>query len=471
VNGDAQLAAGLRGDLLQIGINTTFLILGLTSCAIAALRRRGGVRVFLWIGIWSASYGLMHLLEVGAVQLVLPVWARTATPYITTFVLYASLVVAAAAWLELTVGIMRRIVIFLFFASAITAILGIVWFVFTGDVNRFLVLNNVLAVAFLLLLLVTVTSRRLFERYLLLPGRGFLVFGTVVFTVEALSVTAMRLVFGIRTPVFLLIDHFGFLVLLVAFGYSGLKMVLTNEHRLLEMQAELDVARQIQLSILPTEVPQVDGLRISATYRPMTSVAGDFYEFVPVDHQHIGILIADVCGHGVPAALIASMLKGAVRYVSSHADDPGKFLRALNGVLSGALRGQLVSAAYLWVDMETRVGRYSAAGHPPLLRWNGGLERVESNGLLFGICAETLYPVHEIVFHAGDRLLLYTDGITEPENKSGEPFDEGQLERVLSRGSRDDCDALSQRILSEIRNWRATPEQQDDMTLIVIDVG
>ena len=92
-------------------------------------------------------------------------------------------------------------------------------------------------------------------------------------------------------------------------------MVLTNERRLLEIQAELDVARQIQTSILPTDVPELRGLRISATYRPMASVAGDFYEFLPVDREHAGFLIADVCGHGVPAALIASMLKVAARSV------------------------------------------------------------------------------------------------------------------------------------------------------------
>ena len=102
-------------------------------------------------------------------------------------------------------------------------------------------------------------------------------------------------------------------VLPIAFRYAGLKMVRANEHRLLEIQAELEVARQIQASTLPTHVPHVHNLRISAAYRPMASVAGDFYEFLPVDGKRAGFLVADVCEHGVPAALIASMLKIAVQ--------------------------------------------------------------------------------------------------------------------------------------------------------------
>jgi len=91
---------------------------------------------------------------------------------------------------------------------------------------------------------------------------------------------------------------------------------------------------------------------------------------VPIDEMRLGILVADVAGHGVSAALIASMIKVAMQSVVSVAADPGAVLGGLNRVLSGQLRGQLVSAAYLWLDTENRTARYSAAGHPPLLRWS-----------------------------------------------------------------------------------------------------
>jgi phosphoserine phosphatase RsbU/P len=462
-----QVVAMLRGDLLEICMDTAFLVIGLTSCAVAFLRHRSGVRIFLWIGIWSAAYGLLHLLGVRAVELAFPLWLRATTPYVITVIEYLLVVVAACAWLELTVGTMRRVVLWLLVAGAITAILGIGSFVIAGD-KRFMGLNNLVAAGFLSLLLINVTSKKLFEKYLRLPSRGFLVFGTVVFTLEALCVNLMPPLFGLRAPI--LFDHLGFLVLLVAFGYSGLKMVLTNERRLLEIQAELEVARQIQTSILPTDVPELRGLRISATYRPMASVAGDFYEFLTVDREHAGFLIADVCGHGVPAALIASMLKVAARSVATCADHPGQFLAALNRVLAEPLRGQLVSAAYLWVNMETRQALYSAAGHPPLLRWNHGLERIESNGLLFGVLTEAEYPVRQLPLCAGDRLLLYTDGVTEPENKAGQAFGDKKLQGVLAKNGAVDPANLSRRIMSEIQAWQCAAEAQDDMTLIVIDV-
>jgi serine phosphatase RsbU (regulator of sigma subunit) len=247
-------------------------------------------------------------------------------------------------------------------------------------------------------------------------------------------------------------------------------MVFTNEHRLLAINRELEIARQIQASILPRAVPEISGLRIAATYQPMTSVAGDFYEFLPVDDEHVGILVADVCGHGVPAALIASMLKVAVQSESANADDPGKLLAGLNRALAAPLRGQLVSAAYVWIDMAAHKAQYSAAGHPPLLQWHHGLQAMESNGLLFGVLPNCEYPVAEIPLTAGDRLLLYTDGIVEPENSSGEAFGDARLPAVLERDCSLAASELSQDIFSEIKTWQPTADQQDDMTLVVIEV-
>lgn len=129
---DNQVAAMLSRNVLEICIATAFLVIGLTSCAIAALRRRSGVRIFLWIGIWSASYGLMHLLEVRAVEIALPAWLRAMTPYVITVILYVTLVIASLAWLELTVGTVRRVVAGLAIAAAAIAVLGIAWFVVTA---------------------------------------------------------------------------------------------------------------------------------------------------------------------------------------------------------------------------------------------------------------------------------------------------------------------------------------------------
>ena len=466
---EGQALATLRGELLAICTSTAFLIIGLTSCVIAALRRRSGVRILLWLGIWSTAYGLEHLIDVRSVQLALPAGLRFAVPYVSIAVLYLALVLAACAWFELSAGTMRRIVAGLAVASVLTAAMGIGWFVATG-VNSSLLMrvNNLLAAVFLLVLLVTTANRKLFDRYFLLPSRGFLLFGTLAFSAEALCVTTLRLIFNFRPP--LVFDHIGFLVLLIAFGYSGLQMMLTNEQRLLEIQTELEVARQIQMSILPTTVPHTRDLRVSSIYRPMASVAGDFYEFLGVDPDHTGIFLADVCGHGIPAALIASMLKVAVQSAAACFDRPDDFLRSLNRTLAEPLRGQLVSAAYLWLDMQTRRARYSAAGHPPLLRCNQRIERIESNGLLFGISPESEYPLHEFPLCRGDRLLLYTDGVTEAENAAGQAFGDAELGRVVVQDRAETPDELSRRILARLREWQGSAEPQDDITLIAIGV-
>jgi serine phosphatase RsbU (regulator of sigma subunit) len=205
----------------------------------------------------------------------------------------------------------------------------------------------------------------------------------------------------------------------------------------------------------------------------MTAVAGDFYEFIPVDRKRVGTLVADVSGHGVPAALIASMIKVAMQSVIPCANDPQAVLRGLSRVLSAQLRGQFVSAAYLWLDVENRNALYSAAGHPPLLRWRQGkLDRIESNGLLFGVkqeCGD--YPVCAMPIDAGDRFLLYTDGVTESENAQGAFFGDIRLEQLVRDNQGRPPSELSDQLLSEIRRWQpASITQQDDITLIVIEV-
>jgi len=269
-----------------------------------------------------------------------------------------------------------------------------------------------------------------------------------------------------------LLNHLGFAAFLLSLGYVGLQMVSANESRLLSIEKELEVARQLQSSILPTVIPEIENAQIAALYRPMTAVAGDFYEFVPVDGKRMGILVADVTGHGVPAALIASMIKVATQSVEVYTHDPREVLRGLNRILYKQLHEQYVSAAYLWIDTEHGKALYSAAGHPPLLWWREGrLERIESNGLLFGVVPDPEYPVRELAIHAGERLLLYTDGLIEPQNASGEFFGDRKLEEVMRKNQSGPPAELLEQMISEIRVWQpASLPQQDDITMVAIDV-
>jgi sigma-B regulation protein RsbU (phosphoserine phosphatase) len=464
-----QLLAMLRGQLADIVFGAVFLFIGLAACSIAAVRPRSGVRLVIWLGIWSAMYGTGLLFRSPAVVSALPLVLQKSVPYVDTVIAYLLSVVAMSAFLELSRGGIRPLIKILILAEVVIAVVGIGWFAFGGSADKFILYHRLVSDCGLLVLITVVTVKKLSDKFLVLFNRRVLATGTLVLATEALWSNVLRPLHYQQSG---LSSHLAFAVFLLSFGYVAVQIILTNERRLLMIEDELKVARELQLSILPPAVPEVHSLRIAVAYRPMAAVAGDFYEFIPVDGKRVGFLVADVTGHGVPAALIASMIKVAMQSVMNSAHEPRQVLRGLNRILYGQLHDQLVSAAYLWLDPGNRKALYSAAGHPPLLRWREGkLERIESNGLLFGVNPEADYPVCDLSTHSGDRFLLYTDGVTESQNASGDSFGDRKLEQVVRANQSRPPSELSEQLLSEIRVWQSAPmAQQDDITLIVIDV-
>lgn len=462
----------LRGQLADIILGAVFLFIASQmwgACSIAAIRRQSGVGLFIWLGIWSAIYGIGLLTQSPAVVAALPLSIQRSVPYVTTGIAYLTLVVGLCAFLELSLGIVRLLIKILIFAGIAVALAGIGWFVFGGSAYRFIPYNTLIVVCALLILVTVVAVKKLSDRFMVLLNRRVLAVGTLVFALEALWGNLSRKL-HYQTP--RVLGDLAFAVFLLSFAIVAVQMISANERRLLSIDKELEVARQLQFSILPTAIPEIENVRIAVCYRPMTAVAGDFYEFVCADGNRIGFLVADVTGHGVPAALIASMIKVATQSVEACAHDPREVLRGLNRILFKQLHEQYVSAAYLWMDTEHGKALYSAAGHPPLLRWRDGrLERIESNGLLFGIVPDPDYPVCDLSIHTGDRFLLCTDGVIEPENARGDSFGDKKLEEVVRNNQSRPPSELSDQLLSEIRLWRpASLAQQDDITLIVIDV-
>lgn len=467
-----QVLEMLRGQLADIILGAVFLFIASqmwAACSIAAIRRQSGVGLFIWLGIWSAIYGIGLLTQSPAVVAALPLSIQRSVPYVTTGIAYLTLVVGLCAFLELSLGIVRLLIKILIFAGIAVALAGIGWFVFGGSAYRFIPYNTLIVVCALLILVTVVAVKKLSDRFMVLLNRRVLAVGTLVFALEALWGNLSRKL-HYQTP--RVLGDLAFAVFLLSFAIVAVQMISANERRLLSIDKELEVARQLQFSILPTAIPEIENVRIAVCYRPMTAVAGDFYEFVCADGNRIGFLVADVTGHGVPAALIASMIKVATQSVEACAHDPREVLRGLNRILFKQLHEQYVSAAYLWMDTEHGKALYSAAGHPPLLRWRDGrLERIESNGLLFGIVPDPDYPVCDLSIHTGDRFLLCTDGVIEPENARGDSFGDKKLEEVVRNNQSRPPSELSDQLLSEIRLWRpASLAQQDDITLIVIDV-
>jgi sigma-B regulation protein RsbU (phosphoserine phosphatase) len=249
------------------------------------------------------------------------------------------------------------------------------------------------------------------------------------------------------------------------------------ERQLLAIRTELETARDIQLSILPREIPQLGGLDIAARYIPMTSVAGDFYDFIVVDEKRLGILIADVSGHGMPAALISSMLKIALAGQRSQAGDPAAVLSGLNDALYGKFQGHYVTAAYALIDTGRQTISYAGAGHPPLLirsRCTGTTRQVLENGLFLGFFPDATYSAVETPFEEGDWCVLYTDGIPEMTNPSEEQFGMKRLELFLSNNHDLSASKFVDSLLDELACWSdhaSGREAEDDITLLAIHLN
>jgi serine phosphatase RsbU (regulator of sigma subunit) len=245
--------------------------------------------------------------------------------------------------------------------------------------------------------------------------------------------------------------------------------------QLVEINLELEMARQIQLSILPSDTPKIPGLDIVARYLPMTSVAGDFYDFIILDDKRVGILVADVSGHGLPSALIASMLQVALTAQVAHASEPERVLSGLNQALCGKFERNFVTAAYVFVDMERKLMTYAGAGHPPLLfsrKSTGKVSAVSENGLFLGMFPEATYSSLELPVQAEDRVVLYTDGIPETTSPSEQEFGTARFIEFMEKNQSLTVDQFADGLLDELSRWSEQPRgqgQQDDITVVTID--
>ena len=208
----------------------------------------------------------------------------------------------------------------------------------------------------------------------------------------------------------------------------------------------------------------------------MTAVAGDFYDFLEVRPGCLGIVVADVVGHGVSAALVASMVKVAVSSHMGVGAEPGKVIAGLNSTLCRTARGQFATAVYVFLDEAKRTGYYSAAGHPPLLVWHRTtrtLTKLDETGLLLGVRPIEEYAQTEFRLETGDRLLVYTDGMVEAANSRDEAFGEVRLDEFITTYQHLPAEQFAERLLNEVLAWAAnarTSTQADDITIVVIDI-
>ena len=264
------------------------------------------------------------------------------------------------------------------------------------------------------------------------------------------------------------LEPFGFAAFLATLGFVAARSTSRRDQQLKEIQNELELARRIQISILPSEFPVSMNFRVAARYVPMSSVAGDLYDYIIADDHQVGLLIADVSGHGVPAALIASMVKLAAASQRAVAGDPSRFLSGMNSALLGNTQNQFVTAAYVHLNSESGELRYSAAAHPPLLLLRSGrVTQIEKNGLMLAAFASASYSTAVHKLETDDRIVMYTDGVVEASNAAGDFFGYDALCALLTRTRELSPAMAADSIICSVRQW--SEKQDDDLTILICD--
>jgi phosphoserine phosphatase RsbU/P len=239
-----------------------------------------------------------------------------------------------------------------------------------------------------------------------------------------------------------------------------------------KQQREAEEARLIQRGLLPTTTPQVHGIDLSVTWLPADGVGGDCFDTLGFGNV-LGVSIADIAGKGLPAALLMSNLQAAVRAFAQDAVSPASINNSINRLLCRNMASGRF-ATFCYARIEPVAGRlvYSNAGHnPPLLiRSGGGVEKLGDGGMVLGIFPDNQYEQAEIALTSGDRLLFYTDGITEARNPDGDEYGEDRLASAAQKVRGSSAEIIKDAVLSDV-NAFTTGKFEDDATLIVVGVS
>jgi len=237
------------------------------------------------------------------------------------------------------------------------------------------------------------------------------------------------------------------------------------------LEGQLEVARQVQLGLLPANDPVLDGFDISAYNFPTEEVSGDYYDWVRIYEDQISIVIADVSGKGVPAALLMAFLRASLRAATHIGYSAQISMSKVNYLLWESIeRNQFVTAFYGLLDATNRTLTYTNAGHnPPLLMDAAGEARfIESGGVPLGMFRDTRYYAHYLTIEPGQLLLLYTDGVTEAGSPAGEEYGTERLVRAARDGRHLSARALIDFIYADMIDWTGGLGATDDITFFVV---
>jgi phosphoserine phosphatase RsbU/P len=237
------------------------------------------------------------------------------------------------------------------------------------------------------------------------------------------------------------------------------------------LEGQLEVARQVQLELLPADDPKLEGFDICAYNFSTEEVSGDYYDWVSIYEDQIGIVIADVSGKGVPAALLMAFLRASLRAAIHIGYAPHISMAKVNYLLWESIeRNQFVTAFYGVLDTSNKTLAYTNAGHnPPLLMDADGTARfIERGGIPLGMFRDTRYYEYYQAIESGQTLVLYTDGVTEAMNEKGEEYGRARLEKTVRAGRHLTANDLITFIQKDVLEWTDGRGAGDDMTFFII---
>jgi sigma-B regulation protein RsbU (phosphoserine phosphatase) len=246
------------------------------------------------------------------------------------------------------------------------------------------------------------------------------------------------------------------------------------------LESELEIAREVQRQLFPRQVPRLPGLDLFGVCRAARSVSGDYYDFVPLDEDRVGIVLGDVSGKGISAALLMATIQSALHaqfYEGSSSCGTAEARPLSTAEVVGRLNLQIYQNSpaekyatlfFSVYDARTRQLTYTNAGHlPPVLFRGGDTERLRTGGTVVGLFPNSKYEQAELELMPGDLLLAFTDGLTEPENAFDEEYGEERLLEVVRRARGSPPEVLVEEIYRSVSDWTGSPELQDDMTLLL----
>lgn len=260
--------------------------------------------------------------------------------------------------------------------------------------------------------------------------------------------------------------------------YESMKLQIERSYGELRkkeaFEREMEIAREVQEQLFPKAVPFVEGLEIAGVCVPAAGVGGDYYDYLSFSDDRVGLVVADVSGKGISAALLMASLQASVRNVIGPDTSPCEANLRLNEILYRCTTASRYATMFLGLfDARTRTLRYSNAGHnPPMLLGRSGESKLSAGGLPLGILDNVVYAEGSQALEPGDLLLLYTDGAIEAANPSSEEFGLDRLVGFLrARRHVGDLTTVVDETIAELQRWTRGSPQQDDITLVVARAG